>query len=62
MSRGAGVVALLALASFAGAQTGDGTVSGYVTDPSGSGVPNAKLALTNSGTQVTVNGETNGEG
>jgi outer membrane receptor protein involved in Fe transport len=57
-----GALGVLALAFIAGAQTGDGTVSGYVTDPSGSGVPAAKVALRNSGTQVAVNTETNSTG
>jgi outer membrane receptor protein involved in Fe transport len=53
---------LLAIASFTNAQTGDGTVSGYVRDPSGSDVPNAKVTLKNSETQVAVNAQTNSNG
>ena len=43
-------------------QTSDGTVSGFVTDPSGAGVPNAKVVLTNTATQVAVNTQTNSAG
>lgn len=58
-------LSLCAFVLFAGtlaAQTSDGTVSGYVTDPSGSPVANAKVALTNSGTQVAVATQTNSTG
>ncbi len=57
-----GLSALFTFACILGAQTADGTVSGNVTDPSGSGVPNAKVTLKNSGTQVAVNTQTNGAG
>src|SRR5581483_5157661 len=62
LSRPAGLLSLFAFAIFLNAQTGDGTVSGYITDPSGSGVPNAKVTLKNSGTQVGINSQTNGTG
>ncbi len=62
LSRLLGFSALFTFACILGAQTGDGTVSGYATDASGSGVPNAKVILKNSGTQVAVNTQTNGTG
>jgi len=62
LSRPAGLLSLFAFAIFLNAQTGDGTVSGYITDPSGSGVPNAKVTLKNSGTQVGIDSQTNGTG
>lgn len=62
LSRVVGALALFTFASILGAQTGDGTVTGNVTDPSGSGVPNAKVTLTNSATQVAVTDQTNGTG
>ncbi len=62
LSRLAGFSALFTFACILSAQTADGTVSGYVNDPSGSGVSNAKVTLTNSGTQVSVNSQTNSTG
>ncbi|MFL6446997.1 MAG: carboxypeptidase regulatory-like domain-containing protein [Bryobacteraceae bacterium] len=44
------------------AQSADATMSGYVTDPSGSGVPNAKVALKNPSTGVSRTTQTNGTG
>ncbi len=62
LSRLLGALALLTFASILVAQTADGTVSGYVSDASGSSVPNAKVTLTNSATQVAVGTQTNGTG
>jgi hypothetical protein len=62
LSRVVAFCAALALAGAAAAQTGDGTISGYVTDPSGSGVPSATVALKNSATQVSVNTKSNSTG
>src|SRR5579875_2154679 len=61
-SRVVSVVLFLAFAAALCAQTADGTVSGYVTDPSGSAIPNAKVTLTNSATQAAVNTQTNATG
>ncbi len=62
LSRLIGLVVLFSFASILGAQTADGTVSGYATDPSGSGIPNAKVTLKNSETQVVIPTVTNGTG
>ncbi len=62
LSRISGLLILLVFASLGIAQTGDGTVSGNVTDASGSGVPNAKVTLKNSGTQVGIDTRTTGTG
>ncbi len=62
MSRILGIFALFTCASILGAQTADAIVSGYVTDPSGSAVPNAKVTLTNSATQVATTTQTNQAG
>ncbi len=56
------LLSCFAIASILPAQTADGTVSGNVADPSGSGVPNAKVTLKNSATQVAVSTETTGTG
>ncbi len=62
LSRYLSVCALLLFASLLAAQTSDGTVSGYVNDPSSSPVSNAKVTLTNSGTHVAVTTQTNSTG
>ena len=62
LSRFIGFCSLLAIAAVALAQTGDGTVSGFITDPSGSAVPGAKITLKNTGTQVTTDTDTNNAG
>src|SRR5689334_12345367 len=62
LSRLLRAIAFFTFTSVLFAQTSDGTISGFVFDPSGSGVPNAKVTLTNSGTQVAVNTQTNGAG
>jgi carboxypeptidase family protein len=62
LSRLLRAIALFTFTSVLFAQTSDGTISGFVFDPSGSGVPNAKVTLKNSGTQVAVNTQTNGAG
>ncbi len=57
-----GVFAIFTFASILGAQTADATLTGYVNDPSGSAVPNAKVTLTNSSTAVAVTTPTNQSG
>src|SRR5579871_4515335 len=54
------VVALLAVASTY-AQT-NGTIVGRVTDPSGSGVPNARIELINQNTGIKADTTASGEG
>lgn len=61
-SRLVGAFAIFAFTSILGAQTADATLTGYVNDPSGSAVPNAKVTLTNSGTGVAVSNSTNQSG
>src|SRR5947209_7845470 len=59
------LVVLLSTLLLAGelvAQTADANMSGYVTDTSGSGVPNAKVNLKNTSTGVTRSTQTNGTG
>ncbi len=62
LSRVAGFCAVLWFAGAVLAQTGDGSVSGYVTDPSASGIPAAKVVLQNSATQVSVSTQSNSTG
>jgi hypothetical protein len=63
LSRLLGAIALvMAFACAAEAQNADATLTGYVTDPSGAAVPNAKVALKNSATGVVVNTKSNGTG
>jgi hypothetical protein len=45
-------LSVLCLASGASAQTGQGVITGTVTDPSGASVPNAEVTITNAGTDV----------
>ncbi|MDQ2841268.1 MAG: carboxypeptidase-like regulatory domain-containing protein [Acidobacteriota bacterium] len=52
----------MTLGSVPGAQTADATLTGYVTDPSGSAIPNAKVSLKNAGTQASVVTTTNQDG
>ncbi len=56
------VMLILALAPWASAQSGKGTVTGRVTDPSGAVVPGAKVAVINTETGVRFETLTNGEG
>ncbi|MDQ2844302.1 MAG: carboxypeptidase regulatory-like domain-containing protein [Acidobacteriota bacterium] len=60
------VAAVLALAvvftSASMAQTADATLTGYVKDPSGAAVPNAKVTLKNSATGVAADTQTNDTG
>ena len=56
------LIALTLLAAPAGAQVITGTLLGTVTDPSGSAVPRAKVAITNSKTGVHTNVVTNEDG
>ncbi len=56
------VLLLLIGASFTGAQTVQGVVTGTVTDPTGAAIPNAQVMLTNEGTQVTQNANTGSDG
>jgi protocatechuate 3,4-dioxygenase beta subunit len=46
------VLTLLAMAACLGAQEFRGTLTGRVTDPSGSGVPNAKIVVTQTETNA----------
>ncbi len=63
LSRLLGVLALVStFASILGAQTATATLTGYVTDPSGAAVPNAKVILKNPATGVTTNSQTSGNG
>jgi hypothetical protein len=53
----------LAISTQAGAQSiTSGDVTGAVTDPSGAGVPNASVALTNTNTNASQNTTTNQQG
>jgi hypothetical protein len=54
--------AFFVFTSLLAAQTANTTLTGYVNDPSGAPVPNAKVTLTNSGTSVTVSTATNSTG
>ncbi len=55
------LVALLVPANLM-AQVDMGSISGIVRDPSGAGVPNAKVVLTNEDTNITVSTITGSEG
>src|SRR6185295_20322407 len=50
----------LALGAFA--QVQNGTFTGEVTDPSGAAIPNAKVTVTNTGTNLTQSVTTNQAG
>ncbi|MBV9771008.1 MAG: TonB-dependent receptor [Bryobacterales bacterium] len=50
------------LSAFAGGQTFQGTLRGRVVDPNGATTANAKLTLTDQGTQISRTTVTNGEG
>ena len=56
------VFALLALTSSAFAQVQYGQITGTVTDPSGAAVPNAKVTVTNAGTNLSISATTNASG
>jgi hypothetical protein len=60
VARGVFCLALLALNVFA--QSERGTITGAVRDASGAVVPSAKITVTNSATNVTVNATSNGQG
>ncbi|MDQ2774455.1 MAG: carboxypeptidase-like regulatory domain-containing protein, partial [Acidobacteriota bacterium] len=53
------IFTIFTFASILGAQTADATLTGYVNDPSGSTIPNAKVTLKNSATAVAVSTQTN---
>ncbi len=53
---------LLGLSATAWAQTGQGVISGIVSDSSGASVPNATVAIKNADTNVVINVTTNGTG
>ncbi len=59
----AGVVALVSLAPFCGAQSATTSLRGTVTDPSGAAVPGASITLVNKANQqqITATSEANGE-
>src|ERR1700750_2609758 len=44
------------------AQVEQGAITGLVTDQTGAYIPNAKVKVTNTDTQVAASGETNSEG
>src|SRR5437868_5652948 len=54
--------ALFVFTSLLAAQSADTTLTGYVNDPSGAPVPNAKITLTNSSTSVPIATATNSTG
>ena len=56
------VLSVLVLATGAVAQIQNGQFTGIVTDPSGAAVPNAKVTVTNLGTNLTVTTTTNNSG
>jgi hypothetical protein len=56
------VFALLALTCSAFAQVQNGQFTGDVADPSGAAIPNAKVTITNLGTNLTVSVTTNQSG
>jgi len=61
-SRLLGTLLSVLFASMLHGQSADATMSGYVADPSGSAVPNAKVVLRNPSTGVSRTTETNGAG
>src|SRR5437667_5109208 len=56
------ILSVLVLATGAVAQIQNGQFTGIVTDPSGAAVPNAKVTVTNLGTNLTVTTTTNNSG
>jgi Carboxypeptidase regulatory-like domain/TonB dependent receptor len=56
------VFAVLALTLSAFAQVQNGQFAGTVTDPTGAAVPNAKVTVTNEGTNLAVSATTNSSG
>ena len=58
---GLGVFALL-LSGPARAQLPDATLSGTITDPSGTAVPNAKISITNAGSGQSIEARTSASG
>ena len=53
---------LLLMVLSASAQVQNGQLTGVVTDPSGAAIPNAKVTVTNTGTNLSVNISTNQSG
>src|SRR5947209_7406789 len=62
MHRSCLIAAAILLSSLVSAQTGTGSVNGTVTDSSGSAVPNAAVKLTNIGTRIVDQAQTNTSG
>src|ERR1700722_11290003 len=58
----AATMTLLSLAAILQAQTDNGTIVGYVKDPSGAVIPKAKVVLTNEATGVESRATTNDSG
>ncbi len=56
------LAASIVLAAPALAQVDEGGISGTIHDPSGAGVPNAKISVTNAGTGFTITVATDGSG
>src|SRR5437660_577412 len=56
------VFSVMVLAVCASAQIQNGQFSGTVTDPSGAAIPNAKVTVTNTGTNLSVSTTTNQSG
>ncbi len=56
------VVISLLVVGVSSAQTVQGVVTGTVTDPSGASVPNAKVTLTNAGTNIVQSTKTGSDG
>ena len=62
LARLALVVSLVCGATFAQSEIGGATLNGTVLDPTGAAVPNAKVIVTNSGTGVSRNTQSNDTG
>src|SRR5882757_7810713 len=56
------VFAVLALTISAFAQVQNGQITGTVTDPTGAAVPNAKVTVTNTATNLNISVATNASG
>ena len=56
------IISLIAVACIAVAQIGRGTLTGTITDPTGAGVPNAAITLTNLDTGVKTTGQSGSAG